>query len=150
MKRLLLTLLCLGLAPAAYGQNAIDLATGSWGIEESDVPEDADAEELESLRRCRSAPVHISVDPETMRYKAVHTGEDNFVATAPILAANSRYISLRYNDEERVMKNGDLQIWHMFFVTPDKFYWVLGPGVGQDERDGVISIARVRCHFAGV
>ncbi len=80
-----------------------------------------------------------------MRYTAVHTGENNFISASPVLNATDTYLSLRYDDEDRVMENGNLHKWHMVFVSPDKFYWVLGEEPTKEAREGIIAIARIRC-----
>lgn len=125
--------------------NALDWASGAWGVDLENLPEDADAKELNRFEGCANSPLIISVDKELKTYEAVHTGQDNFKATSPILSVNTLWISLQYDDETRTMKNGELQIWHMFFVSPDKFYWIVGPGIHEGERDGIVPIARVRC-----
>ncbi len=137
-------------SPAAFAADAIDLASGSWGIDVSNVPDGVDAKALDEFRGCQKSPVIITVNRETMRYKAVHTGEDNFVGEGPILTSGKNSLSLQYDDEDRLMKNGEPHIWHMFFISPDKFYWILGTGIRADQRDGIIETARVRCQFAGV
>lgn len=139
-------LLTLSASFTAEAETALDWATGSWGIELESAPEGQDT----TQRTCQSSPVIITIDKKNMRYKAVHTGEDDFVATAPILKANDKWITLQYDDETRTLKNGNLHKWHMVFVSPDKFYWVLGEGVKDNERDGIIATARVRCEFKGV
>ena len=135
---------------AALGADAMDWATGSWGIDVENVPEGLDAKALDAFRGCRSSPVKITVDRDTRRYRAVHTGEGDFVAKGPILKIRKKSISLQYDDETRLMKNGDPQIWHMVFVSPDKFYWVFGPDLYAGKREGIVPTARVRCRFAGV
>lgn len=100
---------------------------------------------MERLRGCKASPVIISANRKNMRYKAIHTGEDDFVANADILDINEKWISIRYDDEDRLMENGEPQIWHMFFVSQDKFYWIVGPGITADKREGVVAGARVRC-----
>jgi len=130
-----------GFSSAQADDNALDLAVGTWGV--IDNEED---EELKDFRKCGLSSVMISIDKETMRYSAVHTGED-FTAEADILRVEERYLSIRYDDEERTMNNGKPHIWHMVFVGDDKFYWVLGPGVSEQERDGVVDAARVRCEL---
>lgn len=126
----------------------LDWANGAWGIDIENMPEGLIDEEVDAYRNCKSTPVFITVNRKAMRYKAVHSGEDNFVSTSPILTATTSTLSLQYDDEDRVMENGNLHKWHMVFVSPDKFYWVLGEGITEDERDGVIAVARVRCRMA--
>lgn len=150
MKRALILAACIIFAPTACAQDAIHWATGSWGIDVENVPEGLDAEALDEFRGCQKSPVIINVNPETMSYRAVHTGEDNFVAEGPILKSEKRSISVQYDNETRTMQNGEPHIWHMFFVSPDKFYWILGTGIRKDQREAVVPNARVRCQFAGV
>lgn len=119
--------------------DALDLAVGMWGTSDN-----MDDEELKDFRKCETSAVHITIDRENMRYKAVHTGED-FTSEGDILRADASYLSVRYDNEDRLMENGKPHIWHMVFVEHDKFYWVLGPGVGPEERDGVVDVPRVRC-----
>jgi len=134
----------------ANAEGALDWATGSWGVDVENVPEGLNAEELDAFRGCQTSPVKITVDKETMRYKAIHTGEGDFTSTSPILDVEDRWITLQYDGETRVLKNGNLQKWHMFFVSPDRFYWVAGEGVWENQRDFVVPVARVRCQFKGV
>lgn len=150
MKTLLVFFMFLAVPSAASAEGALDWATGSWGIDVESIPEGLDDKAIDKLRNCQSTPVVITIDQDTMRYKAIHTGEDGFVAKAPVLKSNKLSLTLQYDDETRVMKNGKPQIWHMFFISPDKFYWVLGEGIREDQRDGIIPVARVRCRFAGV
>ncbi|MEP1231084.1 MAG: hypothetical protein ABJG88_10450 [Litorimonas sp.] len=134
----------------AHADDALDWANGAWGIDVEDIPEGLDAAAIDELRNCHKSPVIITTDRKTLRYKAVHTGEDDYTAKSPILAVEKQWISLRYDGEDRVMKNGDTAIWHMFFINPDKFYWIVGPGIQEGERDGVVPMARVRCQSASV
>jgi hypothetical protein len=150
MKIWVLAILAMIIPSSAMATDALDWATGSWGVDVENIPEDLDAEAMDERRGCRTSPVVITADRETLRYKAIHTGEDNFTATAPILKVRKKSISLQYDDETRLMKNGEPHIWHMVFVNPDKFYWVLGTDIYRGQREGTISVARVRCRFAGV
>jgi hypothetical protein len=134
----------------ALATDALDWATGSWGIDVENVPEGLDAKALDEFRGCRTSPVKITADRDNLIYRAVHTGEGDFVATGPILKVRKRSISLQYDDEQRLMKNGEPQIWHMVFVNKDKFYWVYGPDIYAGKREGVVPTARIRCRFAGV
>lgn len=130
--------------------NAIDWANGAWGIDVDNVPEGIDAKALDKLRGCATSPVWITADRDTLRYTAVHSGEEGFKSESPILSSEKRWISLQYDGETRRMKNGDLQMWHMVFVSEDKFYWVLGKGVEDGERESIVPTARVRCkNFIG-
>jgi len=129
----------------SYGEtplfdDAMSLAPGHWGVERATIIDG----KPQDTRRCGASPVVISIDRKNMRYRADHTGED-FVAEADILKVTPRYLSLRYDDETRVMKNGQPHIWHMVFVEDNKFYWVLGRGVSGGEREGVVKKARHRC-----
>lgn len=135
---------------SAMAEDALDWATGSWGVDVENIPEGLDAKTMDELRGCQKSPVVITADRDTLRYRAVHTGEENFVATGPILKVRKSSISVQYDDETRLMKNGEPHIWHMLFVNPDKFYWVVGPDVYKGQREGVVSVARIRCRFAGV
>ena len=145
MRRSIISACLLVLPFQMASAGALDLVTGNWGIAPETVPEDLDAEEMERLRGCKASPVIISANRKNMRYKAIHTGEDDFVANADILDINEKWISIRYDDEDRLMENGEPQIWHMFFVSQDKFYWIVGPGITADKREGVVAGARVRC-----
>jgi len=132
MKKLFV-ILGLALLPVqAASADVLDLVEGNWGIATETVPDDLDAEAMEKARGCKSTPVIITVDRKKKRYKAVHTGEE-------------KWISIRYDDEDRLMENGDPQIWHMFFVSDDEFYWIVGPGIQKNEREGIVSTSRVRC-----
>jgi len=123
----------------------LDWANGAWGIDVETVPENLNAAELDKLRGCEGSAVLISTDRENMRYKAVHTREDDLEATAPILNVGPQWLSLRYDGEERRMENGEPQIWHMFFIDKDTFYWIVGPGISEEDREGIVPVARVRC-----
>jgi len=145
MKKLFI-ILGLALLPVqAASADVLDLVEGNWGIATETVPDDLDAEAMEKARGCKSTPVIITVDRKKKRYKAVHTGEEDFVAEGDILAIEEKWISIRYDDEDRLMENGDPQIWHMFFVSDDEFYWIVGPGIQKNEREGIVSTSRVRC-----
>jgi len=134
----------------AFAKDALDWVTGSWGIDIENVPEGIDAKALDALRGCRNSPVKIKADRDALRYRAVHTGENSFLAKGDILKVRKTSISLQYDNETRLMKNGDPQIWHMLFVNPDKFYWVYGADVYGKKREGYVATARIRCRFAGV
>ncbi|WP_427453810.1 hypothetical protein [Litorimonas sp. WD9-15] len=143
-------LIATSLPAASHAEGALDWATGSWGIDVENIPEDLTPEQIDSYRNCDTSPVRITIDKENLRYKAIHTGENDFTSTSPVLDVQERWITLQYDDETRTLENGDLHKWHMFFVSPDKFYWIVGEGVGENEREGVVPVARVRCQFKGV
>ncbi|CAM3690239.1 hypothetical protein [Litorimonas haliclonae] len=145
MKVIYLFIASLWLSALTAQADPLEWANGAWGIDVETVPDGLDAAQLDKLRGCDGSAVMINTDRDTMRYQAIHTGEDDLKAKAPILDIGPQWLSLRYDDETRLMKNGDLQIWHMFFVDEDTFYWVLGSGVSEDQREGIIPIARVRC-----
>lgn len=138
------------LPSTALAEDALDWATGSWGVDVKNIPEGLDAKALDEFRGCRTSPVVITADRDTLRYRAVHTGEGDFVAKGPILKVRKTSISIQYDDEQRLMKNGEPQIWHMAFVNRDKFYWVYGPDIYRGKREGYVAVARIRCQFAGV
>lgn len=138
---LLAALFSLSVQASDIAPDALSLAVGTWGTENSVNEEDP---ERVDYRKCGKSPVIVTIDRINMRYKAVHTGED-FTAEADVLDVKPRYLSVRYDDEDRLMENGEPQIWHMVFVSDNRFYWVVGPGVSEDERDGVVTVARVRC-----
>jgi len=144
MKPFVSLILCV-LSTSIASANSLDWATGAWGIEIDNIPEGLDPRAIDTLRNCMDTPVYITVNKETLRYKAVHTGENNFETHSPILEHTHKTLTLQYDNEARLMKNGEPHIWHMVFVNEDKFYWVLGTGIGKDERDGMIPVARVRC-----
>jgi hypothetical protein len=125
--------------------NVFEMATGNWGVEVSNPPEGIDIKELERYRGCAESPVVITADKDTMRFRAVHTGEDNFISEGPILDSGPNWLSVRYDGETRLMKDGEPQIWHMVFVEQDKFYWVVGHGITEDKREGIVPVARVKC-----
>jgi len=125
-------------------QNTLSLAEGNWGIQS--VNDAGDANASGNLRRCGTSPVIITIDRKALRYKAVYTGE-NFTAQGTILKATARYLSVQYDNEERLMGNGKPHIWHMVFVENDKFYWVLGAGVSEAERQAIVPSPRVRCRL---
>jgi len=142
------TLLLLTVAApfTAQAETALDWATGTWGRDLDTAP----ADQQTSRRTCQTSPIIVTIDKENMRYKAVHTGEDDFVGAAAILETHDRWITLQYDNEKRTLKNGNPQKWHMYFVSPDKFYWIVGEGVWKNEREGFIPTLRVRCEFKGV
>ena len=123
----------------------LDWANGVWGTDIETMPEGTDGSEFDESRVCDGSAVLISTNREDMRYEAVHTGEGNLKAKASVLNVGSKWLSIRYDDEERLMENGEPQIWHMFFLDQNTFYWVLGPGISEEQRDGIVPVARVRC-----
>ena len=74
----------------------------------------------------------------------MHSGED-FTSEGDVSHVQDRYFSVGNDDEDCVMKSGELRIWHMVFVSNNKFYWVVGPSVSKKECDGVVNAARIRC-----
>jgi len=145
MYKILLVLL-ISMVPSQFATaDILERANGAWGINPETVNEEHNLQEWEDFRGCQKSPVIISVDREKMRYKAMHTGEENFEAHADIIAIEDLWISIRYDNETEKMENGELNIWHLFFVSKDEFYWIRGPGVREGEREGVVSISRIRC-----
>ncbi len=150
MRKLFLSvILALGLFHTASA-DILDKVTGHWGINPETIGEDQDKKELLDFRGCEKSPVVITVDRKNMRYKAVHTGEDSFESNGDILGIEKLWISIRYDDETEKMKNGELNIWHLFFVSEDEFYWIKGPGVREGEREGIVGLSRIRCKTGNV
>ncbi len=150
MKRLLLAGL-LFLTPFQIAQaDILDRVTGHWRISSETIGKDQDKTKLLDFRCCEKSPVVITVDRENMRYKAVHTGEDSFESNGDILATEKLWIYIRYDDETEKMKNGELNIWHLFFASEDEFYWIRGPGVREVEREGVVGLSRIRCKSGNI
>lgn len=140
----LLALLMFSVPAAA---RPIDWANGAWGIETAPGAGGSEAS-MSKWRNCGDSPVLIKTDRANKRYESVLTGEDDYKRSAPILAETDTYITIQYDGEKRLMKDGKPQIWHMYFVSPDKFYWIVGYGIRADQRDGIVPQPRVRCILA--
>lgn len=141
-------LIATNLAPshAQVNNEAIDWISGTWGINPADLEGDEKRDEILKAGSCLSNPVILSVNPETGRY-SVSQPKENYKQIATILATHPKFITLQYDDEERKMANGNPQIWHAFFLNENQFAWVLGEGINENERDGIVPYTRIRCHM---
>ncbi len=101
-------------------------AEGFWGLDETRW----DAEDYKE-RNCTDSPVEIRIDRESMTYWS-KIG-DNQPRTAIITDVTDKGFTLKYENETRLMDDGNLQVWTISFADRNKFHWiredwkVLGP-----------------------
>lgn len=137
--------LCLLLAlswPVTGYADALDLIVGSWGVE---APSEGASEreiEIHARRSCGASALTVTIDRSSMRYRSQDIG-DGYVEVADILDHSAKHLTIRYDDETRVMANGQPHVWHAFFVDDDTFVWILGETL--KDRDGIVPQPRVRC-----
>lgn len=108
------------IVPTKASASALLLADGSWELIPADEPR---PDGWDKTHRCSVEPLNVRIDIEAKRYTATF-GNQKDIIKADILDSGDNYLQLKYDNEERKMKNGDLQIWNMFFVSEDEFYWV--------------------------
>ena len=142
MRFLLLSLSLVFALPAFAHADALNLIVGSWGVEAPS--EDATDREIEihATRNCEGSALVVTIDRAAMRYRS-QDAIGKYVETADILDHSAKHLTIRYDDEARVMANGQPHIWHAFFLDDDTFVWVLGETL--KTRDGIVPEPRVRC-----
>ena len=100
---------------ASINVSAIDLADGHWGIvPDTSVPE-------YSKFSCSESPLIVSISDDGLIYNSVNGIR---IDKAKILDWGDKFIQIQYLDEKRLMDNGELQIWNMFFLNEDEFLWI--------------------------
>lgn len=100
--------------------SALLLAEGCWELIPAEGPRD---DGWDKTHRCSVEPLNVKIDVEAKRYTA-RFGSHEELIKADILSSGDNFLQLKYDNEKRKMKNGDIQIWNMFFVSEDEFYWV--------------------------
>ena len=100
-------------------------ATGSWGWVSSVENDDG----LEKYT-CSTKPLSIKLDLERKRYSAFRDGDDPI--SGNILRYGQRMVVIQYDNEERLMDNGELHIWGMFFYNQDEFVWIRQDWMNKD------------------
>jgi len=78
-----------------------------------------------------------------MRYTA-QFGQNEELIEADILDSGDNFLQLKYDNEERKMDNGELQVWRMLFTSTDVFVWVRQDWIVDGEVKGATQ-ARRRC-----
>jgi len=127
-------------ASAAPPDSVLLIAEGSWELVPTDDPEYKD---LEKLIRCGVEPLNVTINIKAKRYTS-QFGDKKEINKADILEFGENYIKIRYDNEERKMKNGKPQIWYMFFQSDDVFVWIMEDWVVDGEILGSTP-ARRRC-----
>lgn len=122
------------------GASPLILAEGSWELVPNDDPQ---SKELEKSRKCEVKPLRVEIDPDTKRYIGIF-GDNEHVDKADILRVGDTFLTIKYDNEERKMDNGELQVWHMLFTSPDVFVWVRQDWVVDGKVKGATQ-ARRRC-----
>lgn len=109
------------LTPMLFGGNAnadaLDWATGFWGLNETDWDVDDYVD-----RNCKDSPVEISIDRESMSYWS-KIG-DKKPRKAKISNVTDKSFTLEYSNETRLMADGRPHIWTIRFENSNKFYWI--------------------------
>jgi len=109
------------LALAEAQSPALLIAEGSWELIPNDDPR---TDDWEKTHRCGIEPLNVTIDSDAKRYTARFGDNHEDLIKADILESGDNFLQLKYDNEERKLKNGELQIWNMFFVSEDEFYWV--------------------------
>ena len=129
--------LALSLPTISYAQTALDLAEGSWEV----VPgHELNSAEIESYRKCDVNPLMVRIDHEARRYYYRYDLDDPENG-ADILRSESRFFSIQYDNEERLMSDGNPHIWIMYFQNDDEFVWVRQDWI----KNGGSTPSRRRC-----
>ena len=128
-------------------------APGQWAIHPDHVAEmakvsDVPPEEMDEFIRTFScggeANERIRIFDEGTRYESRSGfGDDEWASVSDITQVTPRSFAVQYEGEERMMPNGEPQVWHMVFVDEDTFMWVMGPTLR--ERYGTVPYFRTRC-----
>ena len=122
------------IAPKEAHAKAMDFANGVWGV----VAQNDD----EKPFTCGKSSLTVFIDQATGTYTSKMLGEAE--EKARILEYGENFLHIQYIGEERVMENGTLQTWYMFFTDADEFVWVRGDWVKDGEIMGATS-PRIRC-----
>ena len=135
--RFITALLIFSFYPATVFANSLDWANGLWALD----PQYASKEELLEYS-CKTNPLTISIDKEKNVFKSKHPNSD--ANKAAIISSSANTLEIMYENEERVMDNGELQVWVMYFLDKDNFSWVRQDWIIDGQITGGTS-PRMRC-----
>jgi len=96
--------------------DALNWANGYWGLDQRDL--DADYKE----RNCSESPVEIRIDVINKSYWS-QIGDDE-PRTGVIIQNESQSFTIKYDNETRLMNDGQPHIWTINFIDENTFYWV--------------------------
>lgn len=91
---------------------------------------------------CDEVYLTIKVDMTTRTYTGTFLGDEPIKAR--ILDVGEQWFSIQYEGEERLMDNGELQIWYLILIEADKFVWVREDWITDDGVRGSTE-PRKRC-----
>ncbi|MCF6275178.1 MAG: hypothetical protein L3J05_05385 [Robiginitomaculum sp.] len=135
--RLITVFLIFVFYPATAFANSLDWANGIWALD----PQYASKEELVEYS-CKTNPLTISIDKEKNVFKVRHPDSD--ANKAAIISSSANSLVIMYENEERVMDNGKLQVWGMYFLDKDHFTWVRQDWIKDGKITGRTT-PRMRC-----
>lgn len=125
-------------SPLNSQASAIEWANGTWELKPGNLVDS----ELAKSFKCSEYPLTVKIDSQSERYESrlPHAGK----SLATITRKGDEFIVIEYDGEERVMDNGELHVWIMFFNNPDEFVWIREDWI----VDGIIkgtTTPRIRC-----
>ncbi len=123
----------LAFAPCVHA-NILDWANGTWAAPD----DDPDAGDF----ICSKKPMTASTNASTQRYRVDYF--DGSGESADILQVDGKSFALQYDGEERVMDDGQIQIWHMYFIDKNTFVWVRDDWIKDNKITGYTA-RRIRC-----
>jgi hypothetical protein len=111
---------------------ALNWASGVWEL----VPSNESApKRSERVFHCGVDPLTINIDGKVRRYTSKFETEDS-ARGASITNATRSTITIKYDEEARIMENGKPHIWHMVFTSQDEFVWVRDDWIIDGEIRG--------------
>lgn len=113
--RYLLTL-AFSLLPLSALASPIEVANGRWGFD----PNSENREAAEAYS-CSNDPIIISIDVEAKRYRG---SRSDYTDLADILEIGPNFLKIAYDDETRLMDNGEPHVWVMLLIDADRFVWI--------------------------
>jgi len=123
--------------PVSAFANSLDWANGVWALD----PQYASKEELLEYS-CKANPLTISIDKEKNLFESKHPDSD--INKAGITSNSINSLEIQYENEQRVMDNGELQVWVMYFLDKDHFAWVRQDWIIDGKVTGGTT-PRMRC-----
>lgn len=99
--------------------SSLSMAQGSWELS----PETTEAKtEFGQKFKCSIDALHIRVDESKDRYYYKFGNDEE--SGADVLVIEESYFAVRYDDETRLMENGEPHIWYFYLKNPDEFVWI--------------------------
>lgn len=137
---LLLTSVLIVISSEAFA-DVLDNAEGTWGT----IVVDETGEVVTKDYICDGLPNYIEIDRDKNRFSSRRS--DSEIAAANIIEIGENWLKIQYDNEERIMSNGELHVWTLFMTDGDTFHWVREDWI-VDGRITNATSARHRCEPA--